>query len=366
MQRMDFEEPDSEEITTAMSYSTATNSTPAPLTTTLAQTTPDQTENITAKILTSLLTTAVSTPDPTTNRTLVPESTSAPSVRPWPVKCNVSPNLEFFAASTSAEAIFVIAITVFIFFLSIRSKFSGQINIWLICSCCTQLVAVTGKAIQDLSTSPYRCLVSETTVMAAICAQSLIQVGMSVDRWRAVNITKSNGCLKPTAILGFSICAFITSLIAALLNLVAPGIGPDVKAIYPDNYVCILFEISQRGTALRVAAKISFCVSCIGVTLATTFLTVRKILDCGLRRRAVIAQDISTVCSLNVVCWLAIIVIILFNLIYTSPPCQRDLAADSLAMFLMPIALVVDAIYIRASKQLRKSLSASIKAATVR
>nr|QRE02497.1 hypothetical protein [Otarine gammaherpesvirus 4] len=281
----------------------------------------------------------------------------APTTTPWLLWCLPQPSHTTVVIGTTVQVAFLLLLAALIFTFGRKIGFKPTVRTWMQCSCAVYMIWVCGQLVWDWGVFDLKCLVSDMLLIASSTTQSLIQVGMCIDRCRAVHVRRLGGNWSTTTVYSFITGSCIVGVAAAALNAF------ELATRYP-SWICA--STTQSNVRhIRLALTGAFYLCCMLITVTLTTLTTHRIMSSSLIAKREIAKTLIMVCSTTTTCWLLLIVFALAQAMSTSTECSGNALSSYLAYCAPAPALFLIWVYVKASRTTREVMRSSFRRSTV-
>lgn len=199
-----------------------------------------------------------------------------------------NPNIIF--SGTIIECIFLSIVLYMMYFFAFKAKFKPSSNIWLFCGSFIIVLWICVKLVQDYIEFSSKCLITENLVLFCSLFGSSLNVGMCIDRCRAVYSHMTNGGMKPTRIclyicISASICLLIVT--ANSIEMVSQEVD-----VYNNTFLGCFQSASAYAQSVKSILKVIVNGMFVIIVVTSTILTVKKILKTSLRKKVFICVNV--------------------------------------------------------------------------
>nr|AAO12302.1 hypothetical v-GCR [Porcine lymphotropic herpesvirus 3] len=273
--------------------------------------------------------------------------------------CRAVYNATVFWIGNTVQFLVLLASLFFLWLFACRARFKPQSNLWLSVYVLAYLFAIVSRLIQDFSTWPWKCTLTECMLLFSMLLTSAIVVGMTFDRcvtlWRG-----SKGGMTVVQILVFVAVSTLFCLLAVVANLISFG----------ENYAALGFDGNEsfkcrQATSVdslknKYVLKAVYFSLCMLIVLVATFLTVCKILHTKLKRKTEIVVNLIIVNLLICFTWLVMIISSLVQAVTLVDTCPSAFATGIGAYLMQLTVLGILLMFLFASQHLRKVLRQTV------
>nr|UTK45415.1 membrane protein BILF1 [Equid gammaherpesvirus 5] len=191
---------------------------------------------------------------------------------------------------TMLECVFLGIVVTMMGFFSVRTGFKPNSNIWLFAGCVVIGVWLVTKMAQDYAKGALKCVVTESLVTFCYLLGGLLNVGMCLDRCRAVYSRMAGGTMTPAAI-----CAYIGAAGVACLTVTAVNaweISRNGLHKSPNLAGGCFLAATPEAHRAKLLVRVLVYFSFVCAVTAATALTLKKILSTSLKGKWSICANV--------------------------------------------------------------------------
>ncbi|UTM04948.1 membrane protein BILF1 [Equid gammaherpesvirus 2] len=203
---------------------------------------------------------------------------------------------------TMLEGVFLGIVLTMMGFFSVKTRFTPSSNIWLFAGCVAIALWLMTKMAQDYAPGPLKCIVTENLALFCSLLGGALNVGMCVDRCRAVYSRMARGSMTPAAICTYIFWAVVGSLLVIAVNaLEMSRNGLHMSEGLEGGCFQAASPLAHRA---KLVAKFLMYLVFVCIVSVGTALTLVKILNTNLNRKRAICVNVVLVTLPNTFIWL--------------------------------------------------------------
>nr|BEG23003.1 homolog of EHV2 E6 membrane protein BILF1 [Macronycteris gammaherpesvirus 1]BEG23082.1 homolog of EHV2 E6 membrane protein BILF1 [Macronycteris gammaherpesvirus 1] len=204
--------------------------------------------------------------------------------------CHTHNNPNVMLGGTIVECVFLVIVLYMMYFFSIKAKFKPSSNIWLFVGSLIIVFWICTKITQDYADFQYKCLVTENSVLFCSLFGSSLNVGMCVDRCKTVYSHMAKGGMTLKEIILYICLAALVCCVVIVCNTIEM-LSSEITNLNTFVPGCFQSASSQAQEA-KLILKVIINGIFISVVLASTTLTIKKVMSTNLKKKKAICVNI--------------------------------------------------------------------------
>ncbi|BBB06460.1 hypothetical protein [Rhinolophus gammaherpesvirus 1] len=206
--------------------------------------------------------------------------------------CYTFNNPKIIPYGTAVECVFLCVVLYMVYIFAIKTRFRPSSNIWLFCGCCLIILWICTKISQDYidPAFKFKCVITENMVIFCSLFGSSLNVGMCVDRCRAVYSCMSGGTMSPTKICLYTCVMGFVCLLVICGNVVEMT-SQEVE-VYNSSFTGCFNAATHEAYNIKNILKMLINSIFVIVVVTSTMLTVKKIMSTNLRKKVSICVNV--------------------------------------------------------------------------
>ncbi|AMA67370.1 membrane protein BILF1 [Vespertilionid gammaherpesvirus 1] len=270
------------------------------------------------------------------------------------LNCSAKRQDDVIFKGTMIQSVFIVIVLFMIYYFSFKTKFRPMCNFWLFWGCIDLFLWLIAKICEDFFTSKQACVPIGNLIIFTSLFGSFLNVGMCVDRCRAVYSHKPHSHME---LKGISIYVLVCLCICCVIIF-----GNTMEITSTSKYLENPFEGCYQSSTAEIQ-KLKLIIKCIinlifaVINIVTTLLTVIKILQTNLTNKVSICCNVILVVAPVTTIWIAFAGLAVSEIKFHNFSCPKP-PTQNIFIYLaaLPI-LVILLLYFRASHRLNNAFN---------